>query len=95
MRISPVSVPSIRQLLAGSFQESLRMTAIAVIALFFTSGTLLYCSAKLNRNVLSIDKNFNVRDERNAAPSSFNSNAKSSASVSTFNSSSKPHLCQI
>lgn len=95
MRISPASVPNIRQLLAGSFHESLRMIAIAVRALALTSGILLYCSAKLNRKLLSIDRNFNVRGERNDAPSSFSNSSKSSASVSTFNSSSNPHLCQI
>lgn len=94
-RISPASVPSTRQLLLGSFHESLRITAIAVNALGLTSGTLLYCSAKLTRKLLSIDRNFNVRGERNAAPSSFSNSCKSSASVSAFNSSSSPHLCQI
>lgn len=94
-RTSPDSVPNIRQLLAGSFHESLRIIAIAVKALDFTSGTRLYCSAKLNRKLLSKERNFKVRGERNAAPSSFSNSSKSSARVSTFNSSSSPHLCQI
>ena len=84
-----------RQLLAGSFHESLRMIAIAVKALALTSGIRLYCSAKLKRKLLSKERNFKVRGERNAAPSSFSNSSKSSARVNTFNSSSNPHLCQI
>lgn len=93
--ISPNSVPSTRQLLAGSFHESLRITEIAVKALLLTSGILLYCSAKLTLKFLSMHKNFNVLDEINPAPSSFNNRSNSSANVSTFNSSSNPALCQI
>ena len=92
---SPNSVPSTRQLLAGSFHESLRITEIAVKALLLTSGILLYCSAKLTLKFGSMDRNFNVRGEINPAPSSFNNKSSSSASVNTFNSSSNPALCQI
>lgn len=93
--ISPNSVPSTRQLLAGSFHESLRITEIAVKALLLTSGILLYCSAKLALKFLSMHKNFNVLGEINPAPTSFNNRSNSSANVSTFNSSSNPALCQI
>lgn len=94
-KISLFSVPIIRQLHAGSFHESLLITPRAVTALFLIRGILLYCSAKLIRKFTSIDKNFKVRGEMAAAPSSFNNESRSSANVSTFSSSSRPALCHI